>query len=96
MIYWDTSCVLKLYTPEDDSGVYLGMADRSSEPLFSSEVLDTELFYALCQKENRGEIKPGWAERIHQKLVSTRRLNSARRLSPGFNTTMPLPGSPRE
>ncbi len=68
MIYWDTSCVLKLYTPEDDSGVYLSMADESSGPLFSSEVLDTELFYALCQKEIRGYIKMGWADRLHQKF----------------------------
>ena len=70
MIYWDTSCVLKLYTPEDDSGVYLSMAAGSSEPLFSSEVLNTELFYALCQKELRGDIKPGWAERLHKKFCA--------------------------
>jgi len=70
LIYWDTSCVLKLYTPEDDSGVYLDMADGSGEPLFSSEVLNTELFYALCQKESRGYIKSGWAERLHQKFRS--------------------------
>lgn len=44
------------------------MADASSEPLFSSEVLDTELFYAFCRKETRGDIKPGWAERLHQKF----------------------------
>ena len=68
MIYWDTSCVLKLYTPEEDSEVYLRLADGSSEPLFSSEVLDTELFYALCQKENRGDIKPGWAKQLHKKF----------------------------
>jgi len=58
------------YTPEDDSGVYLDMADGSGEPLFSSEVLNTELFYALCQKESRGYIKSGWAERLHQKFRS--------------------------
>ena len=68
MIYWDTSCVLKLYTPEDDSEIYLDKADKSSEPLFSSEVLDTELFYALCQKESRGDIKSEWAERLYQKF----------------------------
>lgn len=70
MIYWDTSCVLKLYTPENDSGVYLSMAEESSEPLFSSEVLNAELFYALCQKEIRGDIKPGWAERLHNKFCA--------------------------
>ena len=68
MIYWDTSCVLKLYTPEDDSEIYLDKADKSSEPLFSSEVLNTELFYALSQKESRGDINPGWAERLYQKF----------------------------
>lgn len=70
MIYWDTSCVLKLYTPENDSETYLSMADESSEPLVSSEVLDTELFYALRQKEIRGDIGRGWAERLHKKFCA--------------------------
>ncbi len=69
-MYWDTSCVLKLYTPENDSEVYLSLADGSSEPLFSSEVLNAELFYALCQKEIRGDIKPGWAKRLHKKFCA--------------------------
>lgn len=70
MIYWDTSCVVKLYTPENDSEMYLSMAARSSEPLFSSEVIDAELFYAFCQKEIRGNIKPGWAGRLHKKFCA--------------------------
>ena len=62
--------MLKLYTPENDSGVYLDMADGTSEPFFSSEVLNAELYYAFCQKEIRGDIKPGWAKLLHKKFCA--------------------------
>ncbi|MCK5849397.1 MAG: type II toxin-antitoxin system VapC family toxin [Kiritimatiellae bacterium] len=70
MIYWDTSCVLKLYAPEEDSELYLNLADSTTEPFFSSEILNTELFYAFCQKELRGDIKQGWAELLHKKFCA--------------------------
>jgi len=62
--------VLKLYTPEKDSELYLNVADGSSEPFFSSEVLKAELFYAFSQKEIRGDIKQGWAELLHKKFCA--------------------------
>lgn len=64
MNYWDTSCVLKLYTAEPDSAQYLALASQATESLLSSEVLTAELYYALSQKELRGEIKVGAAERL--------------------------------
>lgn len=70
MIYWDTSCVLKLYTPEPDSPAYLELVRESTEPLLSSEILSAELYCALCQKELRGDIKPGATERVYKKFLS--------------------------
>jgi predicted nucleic acid-binding protein len=68
MNYWDTSCVLKLYTAEPDSATYLTLAGQATEPLVSSEILGAELYAALCQKELRGELKNGAAERLHKQF----------------------------
>ena len=68
MIYWDTSCVLKLYTPEPDSTVYLTQAGQSTDPLLSSAVLRIELYYALRQKELRGDITSGAADHSIQQF----------------------------
>ncbi|MBN1675395.1 MAG: type II toxin-antitoxin system VapC family toxin [Kiritimatiellae bacterium] len=64
MIYWDTSCVLKLYAPEPDSEACLVLAEGSPKPLLSSEVLEVELYYALRRKEMAGALKRGAAERL--------------------------------
>ena len=68
MIYWDTSCVLKLYTVEEDSPVYLDMVDRLSGPLASSHILHSELYYAFCRKEIQKEIKRGAADKLFKKI----------------------------
>ena len=68
MIYWDTSCVLKLYAEEEDSATYLDLASASEGPLISSEVLLVEVYYALQQKELRNEIKRGATEPILRKF----------------------------
>ena len=70
MIYWDTACVLKLYTTEPDSAAYLRLAEQSTEPVASSEILGVELAFALHQKELRGELKPGGAERLRQQFMT--------------------------
>ena len=64
MNYWDTACVLKLYTAEPDSATYLTLAGQAAEPLLASEILATELTYALYQKELRGALKTGSVERV--------------------------------
>ncbi len=64
MIYWDTSCVLKLYTAEEDSLLWQRKALGSDEKFVSSSILETELAYALAQKELRGEIKKGGAKAL--------------------------------
>jgi predicted nucleic acid-binding protein len=68
LIYWDTSCVLKLYAAEEDSSAYLDLASGSEGPLISSEVLAVELYYALQQKELRNEIKTGATEPLYRKF----------------------------
>ena len=68
MNYWDTSCVLKLYTPEADSATFLTLAGQATEPLVSSEILAAELYAAFCQKELRGELKNGAADRLHKQF----------------------------
>lgn len=64
MIYWDTSCVLKLYTSEPDSTVWQKLALLLEDDFVSSVILETELAYAFEQKELRREIKPGGAKAL--------------------------------
>ena len=64
MNYWDTACVLKLYTAETDSAAYLGLAAQATAPLLASEILTTELAYALHEKEWRGDLKRGSVEQV--------------------------------
>ncbi len=53
--YWDTSCLLKLYCHEEDSEDYLTLLANADEPLVSSKLTETELYFALQQKARRGE-----------------------------------------
>lgn len=64
MIYWDTSCVLKLYATEADSETFLSLAAEAEDALCCSAVLSAELFYALRQKELRKDLTPGAAEKL--------------------------------
>jgi predicted nucleic acid-binding protein len=57
VIYWDTSCVIKLYTEESDSAEWQCRACAVEEPLASSAIMRAETAYALEQKEHRGEIR---------------------------------------
>ena len=61
MIYWDTSCVIKLYTAESDSSVWQRLAVDVPGDRASSALLEAELAFALRQKELRGEVVPGGA-----------------------------------
>lgn len=64
MIYWDTSCVIKLYTLESDSGPWQRRAIEADEALVTSGLLRTEMAFALEQKEARGDVTPGGANAI--------------------------------
>ena len=60
-VYWDTSAIIKLYTPETDSAKYRQLLIAQSEPLAVSKLHCVELFFALRGKELRGEITVGSA-----------------------------------
>jgi predicted nucleic acid-binding protein len=68
MIYWDTSCVIKLYTAESDSEEWQHHACDAEEQLVSSALMRTESAYALEQKECRGEILSGGAAKLLELL----------------------------
>ena len=61
MIYWDTSCVIKLYTEESDSTLWQRLAVEEPGERVSSALLEVELAFALRQKELRGDVAPGGA-----------------------------------
>lgn len=57
--YWDTSCVLKLYTLEADSPKLLELVELSPKPILISALVRVELAYAFLRKENNGQIRKG-------------------------------------
>lgn len=59
MIYWDTSCVVKLYVSEPDSEQWMQLARRQASLLHSSALLETELACAFRVKEQRNEVRAG-------------------------------------
>jgi len=64
MIYWDTSCVIKLYAAEPDSDHWQERLAQETGPCLSSSLLQAELAYALLQKELRGAVRSGSAKRL--------------------------------
>ena len=69
MNYWDTSALLKLYLPEDDSGYFLDSVVTSDQPLVSSAIAAVEMLCALYRKESVGELKRGGALAAHQRFL---------------------------
>jgi predicted nucleic acid-binding protein len=61
VIYWDTSCVLKLYAAESDSAEWEAIALNATRSFCASSLLGLEMACALEQKELRGDIKAGAA-----------------------------------
>ena len=51
MRYWDTSALSKLCFPEADSAWYLSELGSASEPAFTSEIAEVELYSTLWRKE---------------------------------------------
>ena len=73
MNYWDTSALLKLYLPEDDSGYFLDSVVTSDQPLVSSAIAAVEMLCALYRKESVGELKRGGALAAHQRFLGDSR-----------------------
>ncbi len=64
MIYWDTSCVLKLYVAESDSEQWERHAVTLNERFACSALLEAEIACALHNKESRGELISGGADAL--------------------------------
>lgn len=64
MTYWDTSCVLKLYVAESDSGQWQSLAEKQRDPLAASALIEVELAFAFRQQEARGDVVAGGAAQL--------------------------------
>ncbi len=62
--YWDTACLLKLYCAEDDSVDYIERVANAEEPLVTSQLTETELYFAFQQKAERNETEGESAESL--------------------------------
>jgi predicted nucleic acid-binding protein len=69
-VYWDTACLVKIYSQEVDSDLYLNRLQNTRLPLYSSILTSAEMSFALQQKENRRELKPGAAQTLHHDFLS--------------------------
>ena len=69
MNYWDTSALLKLYLPEDDSGYFLDLVVSSGQPIVSSAIATPEMLCALYRKECAGDLKSGGALATYRKFL---------------------------
>ena len=73
MNYWDTSALLKLYVPEDDSGYFLNSVVTSDQPLVSSAIAAVEMLCAVYRKECIGDLKRGGALATYQRFLGDSR-----------------------
>ncbi len=62
--YWDTSCVLALYAPEEISSQVVELATLEKGQIHSSSILEFEMNFAVHAKEARGEIPRGSSGRV--------------------------------
>lgn len=53
--YWDTACLLKLYCEEKDFGYYIELMAHAEEALVTSQLTETEIYFAFQQKACRNE-----------------------------------------
>lgn len=68
MIYWDTSCLLKLYVHESDSPVYLDLLEQQATPIITSVLAEVEFVFALSRKEADGCVKKGATMNLTQAM----------------------------
>jgi uncharacterized protein len=69
MIYWDTSAILKLYIPENDSDYFLRLITTTEGQFVTSAVASMELLCAFERKERDGDIKSGGARAAFEQFL---------------------------
>ncbi len=62
--YWDTSCVLALYAPEEISSQAAELVFLEKGQIHSSSILEFEMTFAVHAKEVRGEIPSGSSAKV--------------------------------
>jgi predicted nucleic acid-binding protein len=67
MSYWDTSCLIKLYTPEPDSPVFR-MHAAGRDPCVTSEITPLEFWATVRRKETEGVLATGEADKVQMAL----------------------------
>jgi predicted nucleic acid-binding protein len=67
MSYWDTSCLLKLYTPEPDSLLFRNHL-RTSPRCVTSDITPLEFWSTVRRKESEGILAPGEAAKVQAAL----------------------------
>lgn len=58
MSYWDTSCLIKLYTPEPDSGVFRAHL-AAGGACVTGDIAPLEFWATVRRKEAEGMLAPG-------------------------------------
>ena len=69
MSYWDTSCLIKLYTPEPDSATFHTRLE-AGEMCVTCDVTPLEFWATVRRKETEGVLAAGQAERIRAAFES--------------------------
>lgn len=67
MSYWDTSCLIKLYTPEADSPVFRDFLANSGDCV-TSELTLLEFWATVRRKESEGVLAVGESEKVFNAL----------------------------
>jgi predicted nucleic acid-binding protein len=63
MSYWDTSCLIKLYTPEPDSGIFRKHLEEGSDCI-TCDITPLEFWATVRRKESEGILAPGEALKV--------------------------------
>ncbi len=63
MSYWDTSCLIKLYTPEPDSQLFRDFLDTGGACV-TCDITPLEFWAAIRRKESEGVLAPGEARKL--------------------------------
>ena len=69
MSYWDTSCLIKLYTPEPDSALFRARLAAEISCL-TADIAPLEFWATVRRKESEGVLAPGEAETVFRALVN--------------------------
>ncbi|NQX02856.1 PIN domain-containing protein [bacterium] len=63
MSYWDTSCLIKLYTPEPDSQIFRDFLAEGTACV-TCDITPLEFWATVRRKESEGTLAPGEARKV--------------------------------